>query len=105
MSITCTEAVSLANKFGIEENWSESCGQLTNWNNIPSKTVKKYREISELHEFQNEKNLVQLKKGAHLFIFTLRHDQSKINEPNQCLTEEQNHVMPPPAYFYYNLIR
>lgn len=64
----------MTNKFVIEENWSESCGQLTNWNNIPSKTVKEYREISELHEFQNDKNLVQLKKGAHLFIFTLKHD-------------------------------
>ena len=30
------EACSLANEFGIEEKWSELCGQQINWNSIPS---------------------------------------------------------------------
>ena len=36
---TYAGAVSLANKFNIEEKWSQPCEKQINWNNIPSKTV------------------------------------------------------------------
>ena len=39
-------AVSLANEFGIEEKWSQLCGQQINWNNIPSETAKEYWQRS-----------------------------------------------------------
>ena len=38
-------------------------------------------------------------------MFILDHDQNKINQPNQCLEEKWNHVMPPPAYTHSILIR
>ena len=35
-----TEAVSLANEFHIEKEWSQSCGLQINWNSIYLKAVK-----------------------------------------------------------------
>ena len=34
-----TEAVSLANEFDIEKEWSQSCGLQINWNSIPFKAI------------------------------------------------------------------
>ena len=48
---TCSEAVSLANKFVIKEKWSQSCEQKINWNNSPSKTVMVYTQKSVYSTF------------------------------------------------------
>ena len=52
-------------------------------------------------------NLVLIKKKEHSEIFSKvvsEHDENKINELNQCLTEKWDHVMPLPAYFHGQLI-
>ena len=106
----------MAEKFGFEEKRPRLCGRHKNRENIPSETVKESWQRSVYLPFLDVacaemKSRFSQKKRAHYELCGLipevvvEHDDDKINELNQCLTEKWSHIMPLPASFHGELIR
>ena len=96
------EAVSLAEKFGSEEKQPRLCGRQKNRENIPSETVKEYWQRSVYLPFLDVacaemKSRFSQEMRAHYELceltpeVVLEHDDDKINELNQCLTEVESY--------------
>ena len=115
--IQCTpRLLSLAEKFGSKEKRLRLCGRQKNRENIPSGTVKEYWQRSVYLPFLDVacaemKFRFSQEMRAHYELCGLipevvvEHDDDKIYELNQCLTEMWSRIIPPPASFHGELIR